>query len=286
VTAPARTLTAMLEVRGEGAVSGLTSVWWSLLELGEALTPDELEMPTACPGWTVKDQFSHVIGTELLLQGVGAPAPPRTYGPHVRNDLGALNERFVAARRAIPGQSVVAELAELVAHREAQLRRLEAEAAFAVGDGPVGIVPYVDYVSARTVDAFVHEQDVREAVGQPGGRGGLAERATLDRMEASMPFVLARRVEARAGTTVRVEVTGPLGRVVQLRVVEGADGARRAVSSAVIEGAPTATIRLDEVTFVRRACGRVSAGSARARVQVAGEAGLAAEFLEGMVVVA
>ena len=164
MTAPARTLTAMLEVRGDGAVSGLTSVWGSLLELGEALTPNELEMPTACPGWTVKDQFSHVIGTELLLQGVGAPAPPRTYGPHVRNDLGALNERFVAARRAIPGQSVVAELAELVAHREAQLRRLEAEAAFAVGDGPVGIVPYVDYVSARTVDAFVHEQRRSAAV--------------------------------------------------------------------------------------------------------------------------
>ena len=278
----------MPEPRLEGAVGGLGAVWTSLVALGESLDDAEFDAGTECPGWTVRDQFSHVIGTELLLDGAGAPAPLDAYGAHVRNGLGELNERFVAARRHLRGRDVVAELTELVVARLASLRVLDAEADGARSASPLELVPYVDYVSARTVDAFVHEQDVRRATGRPGGRGGHAERATLDRMEASLPYVLGRRVEAPRGTTLRVDVAGELGRTVQLVVAADDDGAPEALAISVIEGRPTAALRMDEETFVRRACGRISAAAARKapHTEAAGDLDLASAFLECMVVTA
>ena len=271
-----------------GALDGLEGVWASLVSLGRSLDDEEFELATECPGWSVRDQFSHVIGTELLLAGEGAPSPAAPSGPHVRNGLGELNERFVAARRGRSGAAVVDELAALAVARLAELRRLDDEAADAVAASPIGIVPYVDYVSARTLDAFVHEQDVRRATGRSGGRGGLAERAALDRLEAAMPYVLARRVAAPVGTTVRLDVLGEHGRVVQLAVVGGEDGKPRCVATPVIDGPPSAALRLDEETFARRACGRITAIAARGApcTEAAGDAQLVGAFLAAMVVVA
>jgi uncharacterized protein (TIGR03083 family) len=268
------------------AIAGLSEVWASLVELGRGLDAEAFEMPTACPGWTVKDQFSHVIGTELLLEGVPAPADSAT-GDHVLNDLGELNERFVAARRGRSGPDVVAELAGLFDRRLGALAALDDEAWSAIGPTPLGMVPYVDYMGLRAFDCWVHEQDVRLGTGRHGGRDGYGERVTLDRMEASMPYVLGRRVGAPPGTTLCVEVDGPLGRTIQLVVVARDDGSSRATSTDVVAGTPTGLLRLDEEGFVRRACGRSTAAELLARrgTTVAGDHTLVEAFVDAMVVV-
>lgn len=272
--------------RPDLAVAGLAEVWGSMVALGESLGTEEFDLPTACPGWSVKDQFSHVIGTELLLEGAVAPAPPAP-AAHVRNALGALNERFVAARRDRSGRSVVEELAALVERRLEALADLRAEAAALGAVTEPGLAPYVDYLGLRAFDCFVHEQDVRLATGRPGGRDGHGERVALDRLEAATPFVLGRRVAPPAGTTLRVEVTGPLGRRIQLVVREDGDGVK-AVPSEVLDQEPTAQLRLDAESFVRRGCGRLSTGAVRRRrsSEVAGDASLAARFVASLVVVA
>jgi uncharacterized protein (TIGR03083 family) len=272
--------------RSAVAIEGLAEVWASLVDVGSTLTEAQFAAPTACPGWTVKDQFSHVIGTELLLEG--APAPDRD-GPradYVRNDLGELNERFVEARRSVPGAQVVAELGGLAERRLVALRSLDEEAWAAIGPSPIGMVPYVDYMGVRTFDSWVHEQDVRLALDRPGGRGGEGERVTLDRMEASMPYVLGRRVAAPVGATMRIDIAGSLGRTVQLSVGRGDDGVVRARAIPVIEGTPSASLWLDEATFVRRACGRLAASevSAAPGFAAAGDAELAKAFVDQMVV--
>lgn len=271
---------------GTTAIAGLDEVWSSIVELGRSLDDEAFERPTDCPGWTVKDQFSHVIGTELLLEGAVVPDDVPT-SDHVRNDLGQLNERFVVERRERRGTDVVEELAGLFARRLGALAALDAEAWSAVGPTPVGMVPYVDYMGLRAFDCWVHEQDVRAAVGRPGGRGGYGERVTLDRMEASMPYVLGKRVAPPVGTTLRLDVEGPLGRTVQLVVVERSDGGVRAVPTEVLADAPTATLQLDEEGFVRRACGRASAARTLARrtTMLGGDRALATAFVEEMVVV-
>ena len=55
--------------------------------------------PSECPGWTVRDVLSHLIGIERALLGDPAPAPARELPPHVQNEVGARNEAWVAARR-------------------------------------------------------------------------------------------------------------------------------------------------------------------------------------------
>ena len=272
--------------RSAAAIEGLEEVWASLLALGRTLNAAQFEVCTECPGWTVKDQFSHVIGTELLLEGVAAPDGAALRARYVRNDLGELNERFVEARRARTGTEVLDELAGLTSRRLVALRSLDDEAWAAIGPSPIGMVPYVDYMGVRTFDSWVHEQDVRVALGVPGGRGGAGERVTLDRMEASMPYVLGRRLQPLPGTTLRIDIHGELGRTVQLTVSVNDDGAVWARAIPVLEQAPTASLLMDEATFVRRACGRISAEAVLGSpgFAAAGDTALATQFVEQMVV--
>jgi uncharacterized protein (TIGR03083 family) len=268
------------------AIEGLREVWGSLSALGATLDEVQFDLPTECPGWSVKDQFSHLIGTELLLEGAAVPDVEVLERDHLHNELGEANERFVLARRGRSGSEVVAEFTELTTHRLETLRALDDEAWQVLGPSPIGMVPYVDFMGVRTFDSWVHEQDVRRAVGEPGGRGGLGERVTLDRMEASMPFVLGRRVGAPEGTTFRIEIEGALGRIMQLVVTRADDGRPRAAATAVIDGEPTAWLCVDEETFVRRCCGRISADLLRDAPGTAlgGDVALASSFVDQMVV--
>jgi uncharacterized protein (TIGR03083 family) len=197
-----------------------------------------------------------------------------------------VNESYVDARRTTAGGAVVEELCELLERRLAALAALRDEARAATSDGALSLAPYVDYFSQRAFESFVHEQDVRHAVGRPGGRGGPAERAVLDRLEASMPHVLGRRVAPPPGTTLRIEVTGALARSSQLVVVRDGEGTRaRAIK--VLGALPTATLCLDEEVFTRRACGRMTANAAlrRRSTSLGGDRELATAFVEQMVVV-
>jgi len=44
----------------DDTIGKLEHVWSSLSALGASLTPDEWNLPTDCPGWTVKD---HVVAS-------------------------------------------------------------------------------------------------------------------------------------------------------------------------------------------------------------------------------
>jgi hypothetical protein len=101
-----------------------------------------------------------------------------------------------------------------------------------------------------------------------------------------MPYVLGRRVAPTPGTTLRLDIDGDLGRTVQLAVGIGDDGAVRARAIPVIEGAPSASLWMDEATFVRRACGRLSAAAVLSSSGYAagGDVELATAFVEQMVV--
>jgi uncharacterized protein (TIGR03083 family) len=276
----------MTNVDAEIAVEGLAEVWGSLVTLGRSLPDEAFQLPTECPGWSVLDQFSHVIGTELTLEGAIAPDRDIVEAGHVRNELGALNERFVDQRRGRPPREVVEELAAVTNRRLEALRSLDDEAWTAVGPTPVGMVPYSDFMVVRAFDSWVHEQDIRRAVGRPGGRGGIGERLTLDRMEASMAYVLGRRVGPPNGSTLRLVVSGLLGRIIQLEVALDESGRPRARSVQFISGDPTAEIRMDEETFVRRACGRIGPDEALAAAGTSweGDWSLASAFVAEMVV--
>lgn len=49
---------------GEPVVDQLAQVWASIVTACAQLETDHWDRATDCPGWTVKDQLSHLIGIE------------------------------------------------------------------------------------------------------------------------------------------------------------------------------------------------------------------------------
>jgi uncharacterized protein (TIGR03083 family) len=266
--------------RGRVATAALAETWGSLAEVCHALVTQEWDLPTECPGWTVKDQLSHLTGIERML--LGQPTPPwdGPLGDHVKNDFAADNEKWIAVRRAWPGDTVLAEFHEVTALRLAALGALSAEAWAAVGFSPVGQVPYAEFMDVRVYDSWVHEQDVRRALDRPGGSGGRASVIALQRVQAAMGFVVGKQAAAPEGSVVRFEVTGPGGD--GRRIVIGVEGGRARPVAPGTE--PTVALTMSSLDLTRLGCGRASADQVEAAggIGVEGDAALGQKILASM----
>jgi uncharacterized protein (TIGR03083 family) len=155
-------------------IDTLEEEWQVLAELGDSLSAEDWDRPTACPGWSARDNLSHIIGTERLLAGEATPDVALGDTSHVRNAIGETNEAWVAARRGRPGAEVVAELREVAASRVATLRAMSEDDWNREGWTPAGTDTFGRFMQIRVMDCWVHEQDIREAVDRPGHISGRA----------------------------------------------------------------------------------------------------------------
>src|ERR1700722_7440194 len=266
--------------RGVRARNALGETWGALAGVCSELSEADWARPTQCPGWDVKDQLSHLIGVERAIRGEPVPDWRGPLGDHVKNDFAATNERFVAVRRALPGPSVRAEFVEVTTTRMAQLDALTAAEWAAPGWSPVGEVPRAEFVTVRVFDSWVHEQDVRLALDRPGGSGNAASAISLDRVQGAMPFVVGKKAGCPDGTTVRFDVAGP-GRDARAVTIGVEGGRARPVGDEV---APTVTLALSSIDFVRLGWGRATAAQVEAAggVEVQGDAVVGQSVLGAM----
>jgi uncharacterized protein (TIGR03083 family) len=235
----------------EGVVALLDAEWRAIDELCQGLDDAQWELPTDCPGWTVKDNVSHLIGIENMLRG--APAdPPITERPaHVRNDFGAFNEAAVAARRARPGTEVLAEFRAVARERIDALRALPAEKWDEVGPTPTGQDTYRHFMRMRTFDSWVHEQDIRRAVGRPGHLEGPVVELVLGWHRRNLGYLVAKRAGAPEGSVVAFDVRGD--GVAERDVIQVVDGRGRPIDD---DATPDATLVLDVEAYNALLCGR------------------------------
>jgi uncharacterized protein (TIGR03083 family) len=241
--------------RGLEATEGLRETWEGLAEACFELSSTEWALPTECPGWDVKDQLSHLIGIERSILGEAPPDWDGPLGDHVKNDFAAMNEPWVAVRRPLEGRAVRAEFVDVTATRLAQLRQRTEEEWAVVGFSPVGQVPYAVFMEVRVFDSWVHEQDARRALDRPGGRGNRASALSLDRVQGAMPFVVGKQAGCPDATAVRFEVSGPRDEARSFTVL--VDGKRAREADDVV--APTVTLALSGLDFLRLGCGRATA---------------------------
>jgi uncharacterized protein (TIGR03083 family) len=231
-------------------VARLDEVWASIGELGDSLAEAEWTAPTECPGWSVQDNLAHIIGIESMLLGRPEPDATPALSDHIKNDIGRSNEVWVEAYRDRPGSEVLEEFRAVSAERLAALRApgmdFGADTWTPIGPGTVR-----DLLPFRIVDSWVHEQDMRRAVGKPGGWDSGAARVSLDRVASVMPMIVGKKVKPADGTIVVFEVVGPAGR--QLAI--GVDGGRAGVLDDVPRE-PTVRIRLSGEAFLRLSSGR------------------------------
>ena len=261
-------------------VGQLEQVWASMAALADVLDEEEWRLPTECPGWSVQDHLVHITGIEWML--LGRPAPEyelAAYPEHVKNDVGRANERFVDSRRSWAGPEALAEFLEVTADRLTQLRTFTADDFGAASWTPVGPGTVRDLLPFRVFDSWVHEQDMRRAVGRPGDLQGPVAEVALERLVGAMPFVVGKKVAPPDGTTVVFSRTAPLAGTTALAV---AGGRARALDRAPAD--PTVQILLDGETFARLACGRLdpAATIASGAVHFHGDAQLGRRVVEEM----
>jgi uncharacterized protein (TIGR03083 family) len=231
--------------------TALDDAFDSVIALAGSLGPEEWSQPTALPGWTVKDNVSHVIGTESIL--LDRPSPDVVLPddlPHVRNDIGRYNEVWVESYRPRPPAEVLADLRAVVEERRAVLGGMDQAAFDADSFTPAGPDTYGRFMRIRVMDIWFHEQDIREATGRPGHLEGPAPTTALDEASAALGYVVGKKAAAPAGSSVRFELTGPLGRRIDIEVGDRA----RVVDH--LAGEPTVTLTVPGHIFMRLVGGR------------------------------
>jgi uncharacterized protein (TIGR03083 family) len=265
-------------------VPELLDVWQSALEtvvaLGAAATDEQWQLPTPCPGWSVGDVVAHLVDIEQMMAGSPRPEhePDWSSLPHVQADFGRFTEVGVDVRRAHAREDVLAELQEAIERRRSQLDAVP-EGAEVIG--PFGNPTTMDrLLRIRIFDTWAHQQDIRAALGQDDGWDTPAAAVSQEQIVRALPYVWARTVGAPEGTTVRIEMTGPvLPRDVAVTAV--ADG-----KGVDVAPGPDATVWLTASwpDLMRLACGRVDPDEQglRSRIVERGDETLAAALLPAL----
>lgn len=267
-----------MAVSEEPIVALLRSEWTAIHDLCAPLSDAEWATPTALPGWTVQDNVSHIIGVERMLAGEAAPAVDVSHLAHAADPFAQAMETWIEARRSWTGAAVLADFDEITDQRITALQAMTDEEFAKVGFSPVGEIPYRDFMRVRVFDSWMHEQDIRRALGRPGHLTGPEVDVALERFEGALGFVVGKRAGAPDGSSVVFVVEGPTPRTYAV-VVDG-----RAALVPDPPADPTATITLPLETFVALGGGRWDGAEAQASgtVRVEGDDALAGRVLAGM----
>lgn len=269
--------------------AGLVDAWArtvrNVIDLGRTTRPGDADLPTDCPGWTVLDQVAHVAGAEAMVAGEPRPDVDVSGHAHVRHDFGALMESYVQARRGRSLEEVLDELEE----------RLEERLRFHAGDsgweaetipGPFGPTTWPQLLTFRSFDVWVHEQDLREALGRPGGLESAAASISMTSLFAALPRIVAKDAGVPPGNAVVVELTGPTTGRAGVRVEEQ-DGRARGIP--LFTGGPEEhpDVVATTLTMSTQVAGRLAGGRrdpADLHVVVQGDEDVAARVLRALAI--
>jgi uncharacterized protein (TIGR03083 family) len=251
----------------EPVIAALHDVWDRLDGLLAGLADADWARPTCLPGWSVQAVAAHIIGTENMLLGVDPPALAISEAthPHVRNDIGSFNEAWVEALSNEAPSHLLARFRDDVARRKAALAAMTDEEWDAVGFTPAGTDTYGRFMRIRVFDQWMHELDIRDALGERGGDSGPAAEVGLDEMAVAMGFVVGKKAGAPQGSRVRLELTGDAARVINVEVAE------RAAVVDELSGPPTLTARMPAGVFARLGGGRADPATLRDQVSLEGD---------------
>ncbi|MFJ4962411.1 hypothetical protein EES43_13790 [Streptomyces sp. ADI96-02] len=248
----------------------------AIAELVKPLVEGEWNRRTPCPGWSVRDMVSHVIGMECEM--LGDPRPIHTLPRdlyHVQSDFARYMEMQVDVRRHHTAPEMTSELEYVLIRRARQLRN-ESRAPEAKVRAPLGAEQTLEVaLNMRAFDLWVHEQDLRATLGRPGNLDSPGALITRDVLLAALPKVVAKDAGAPAGTAIVLDVHGPVEFLRTVRV--DAEG-RGSVDGSPSLG-PAVTLSMDWETYVRLACGRVRAAAVADRFKVEGDQDLATAIL-------
>lgn len=261
----------------DSVVGTLVDEWAELDRLLSGLSEEQWGMPTGLPGWRVTDVVAHLIGTEAMLSGEQVPESEIDVKslPHVHNDIAAVNEHWVRALSDEKPAAMLARFREVTVRRTEMLKEMSQEEFDAPSWTPAGKGTYGRFMQIRTYDCWIHEQDIRDALGLPGHDEGPAVDVALDESSRALGYLIGKRAGAPEGSTVRIDLTGPIHRTYTVAV----EGRAALVDEPV--ASPTVTIRLDSPLFLRLCGGRAEA-SGQSGIDLDGDVELGRRIIENL----
>ncbi len=254
----------------------------SINDMVSPLSEGEWNRRTDCPYWSVRDVVSHIIGFECEL--LGDPRPIHTLPSdlrHITSETARYTEVPVDKRRHHTAPEMTSELEYTIIRRSRQLRNESRQPDATVRGIGGGETTLEQQLWGRVFDVWVHEQDLRRALDQPGNLASAAAVMARDFLLRALPKVVAHDAGARPGSAVVFDVHGPLEFMRTIRV--NAEG-RGTIDSAVSLG-PAVTFVVDWETFLRLLCGRVKTSAVgEDQLKVEGDQSLADAILSHLAV--
>ena len=256
----------------------------ALLDLLAELAPADWECPTACAAWSVKDVALHVLGGDLgniaiRRDGVRALSPRPEES--LAGFLNRINAEWVEAARRLSPRLLVEMLADAGPRLFSLLESLDLEA---IGEpvswaGPAPAPVWLD-VAREYTERWVHQQQIRDAVGRPGQRAAPFFGPVVATFMHALPPALIG-ADAPEGASVAVQVEGEAG----------GDWAvsRQRSGWALRVGRPTAplaTVRMTAETAWRLFTLGLTEVETKSRLRVAGDAGLAERVSRAVAIIA
>lgn len=248
----------------------------AISELVQPLAEAEWNRRTPCPGWSVRDLISHLIGLDCEM--LGDPRPIHTLPRdlfHVTNESQRYMEMQVDVRRHHTSPEMTSELEYTVIRRNRQLRNESRDPGTKVRS-PFGTdLTLEESMRAHAFNVWVHEQDLRTALGTPGNLDSPGAHVARDVLLAALPKVVAEDADAPRSSAVVFDVHGPVEFLRTIRIdIQG----RGTLETAPALG-PAASFALDWETFFKLACGRTTPDAVADRVKADGDPRLTAAVL-------
>lgn len=261
-------------------LASYVEAWWAsvgdFIALLEEIPEDEWATPTDLPGWDVKACAGHTAHLERVL-ATGEEEHAEVGEPdHVAGLMGLYTEMGVVNRRDSEPTAIIEEIRSATEKRHQWLLANMPEDASARPEVVFGGVPW-DWrtlLRNRPLDVWMHEQDIRRAVGRPGNMDTLGAQHTADYLVEAFARVVGKNVKPPAGTTAVLAVEGSPVQAVEV----DADGRGHRIST--VPEDPTVRLEMDRETFIVLAGGRRR--SEPGAVKVTGDEALAQQIIDRM----
>ena len=253
----------------------------ALGDLLVAVPAEDWRRPTACPGWSVQDVVSHILDGKLrrLARDRDAvdtlqPGPGEPLGRFVDR----INEEWVQVSRRLSFEIITTMLFDFLGQTAEWWAMVDLDE---LGDpvswaGPERAPAWLDAARDYT-EAWVHHQQIREALGYPVLTFELGM-TIADTFMRALPYTL-RDVDARVGRQIVYKVTGEGGgKWTAWREPDGWTIDRGAGPSR----APVASVTTDIDTFWRLVTRNVLLADVTDKIKTTGDENVCAKML-GMV---
>ena len=237
-------------------LAGYIDVWWRAVDdfttLLEEVPAEEWSTPTDLAGWDVRAVASHTAHLESIL--AGAPEETAEVGEpdHVTGLMGLYTEIGVVNRRDSSPDEIINEIRSVTTARHTALLADPPTDGAAKPEVIFGGVPWdwETLLRNRPLDVWMHEQDIRRAVGRPGNLDSPAARHATDYLIESFGYVLAEKAGAPAGATAVLDVEGSATAAFTVNDIG------RGEPLAELPDDPDVTLRMDRASFIVLAGGR------------------------------